>query len=405
MIRTKGTVFLVIVIVFAFLTVNSFGGGQSGSAAEEAPVLKIGCLGVMSGAGASWGLVMKYSAEAIAKMYNDQGGVEVDGKKYKLEVVTVDTKMDPRIAKTGMERLVYQEKVKYIMGTNLDDTTASSQPVLESAGAINVTYAFAKELFQPPHYNTILGMPTPYTSAPIIYEYLMKERGVKTACFIARNDADALYERNEGLEAAKQVGLTVISSKDTYEPGTTDFFPVMTKVVDENPDLIVLSGVAPGDAPLLIKAARELGFKGQISTETVHDAKILREIAGDLADGFVCVGGASTPEIRSEYMEEFMEVYKGIAGEWNDEAGTKCYALQIVLYTIQEAGAAALDDVEAFKDAIPKLGVKNPFLKEDRILSYVGEKILKQPRQIGVPLVINEFIDGDFEPLLVLTEY
>ena len=104
-------------------------------------------------------------------------------------------------------------------------------------------------------------------------------------------------------------------------------------------------------------------------------------------------------------MEKFMKVYEGIAGEWNDEAGTKCYALQTVLYTIQEAGAEALDDVEAFKKAIPKLAVKNPFLKEERELKYVGQKILGHPRQIGVPLVINQFMNGEFETLMVLTEY
>jgi hypothetical protein len=41
----------------------------------------------------------------------------------------------------------------------------------------------------------------------------------------------------------------------------------------------VLSGVVPADAPLLIKSARELGFKGTLSTETARDIKILNEVA------------------------------------------------------------------------------------------------------------------------------
>ena len=81
----------------------------------------------------------------------------------------------------------------------------------------------------------------------------------------------------------------------------------MSKVVGGNPDLIVLSGVAPADAPTLIRAARELGFQGMLSTETAQDIKILNEVAGDTANGFISVGGASTPEIRSPYMEEFAE--------------------------------------------------------------------------------------------------
>ncbi|MEZ5659491.1 MAG: hypothetical protein R3E83_13470 [Burkholderiaceae bacterium] len=58
----------------------------------------------------------------------------------------------------------------------------------------------------------------------------------------------------------------------------------------------MLSGVAPGNAPLLIRAARELGYEGLISTETAQDAKVLEEGAGELANGFISVGGASTPD-------------------------------------------------------------------------------------------------------------
>jgi branched-chain amino acid transport system substrate-binding protein len=104
-------------------------------------------------------------------------------------------------------------------------------------------------------------------------------------------------------------------------------------------------------------------------------------------------------------MDKFIDIYTKIVGEWNDEAGTKCYALQMVLYTIQEAGAAALDDVEVFKKAIPRVAVRNPYLKEEQTLRYIGEETFGQPRQIGVPLVINQVKNGKFETLLLLTEY
>lgn len=403
--KRRTSVLLAVVLIFFLISlqVGVFAEGKKEPGPGQA-VLKVGVLGVMSGAAASWGLVMKYCTEAIAQLYNEKGGVEIDGKKYKIEAISVDDKNDPKVAKTGMERLVYQEKVKYIIGTNIDDTTASSQPVLESSGAINITYAFARELFKAPHSNTILGMHTPYTSAPVIYKYMQEKRGVKTVSFIARNDADSLYERTEGLEVAKAVGLKIISWKDTYEPGTTDFFPVITKVISGNPDLIVLSGVSPGDAPQLIKAARELGYKGNMSTETAQDAKILMEVAGDYANGYVSVGGASTPEWRSPYMEKFMDAYTKIAGEWNDEAGTKCYALEMILLTLQKAGTAALTDVEVFKKTIPQVAVQNPFIKQDLSLRYVGAEIFGQPRQIGVPLVINQYKNGDFETLIVKTD-
>jgi branched-chain amino acid transport system substrate-binding protein len=193
------------------------------------------------------------------------------------------------------------------------------------------------------------------------------------------------------VAAAKALGLEIISSEDTYEPGTTDFYPVVSKVVSAKPDLIVLSGVAPADAPLLIRSARELGYEGILSTETAHDINILNQVAGDTAHGFISVGGASTPEIR----------YNKVAGEWNDEAGTKSYALEIILATLQKAGKTALDDVEVFKAAIPDFSAKNPFLEEDSQLKYVGSKYFEQPRQIGVPMVVNEVQDGKFKTLFI----
>jgi branched-chain amino acid transport system substrate-binding protein len=367
--------------------------------AEE--VLKVGVLGVMSGSAASWGLVNKYCAQTSAELYNEQGGFEIGGKKYKIEIVAIDDKNDPKLAVSGAERLTKQEGIHYIIGPNVDTTAASVQPVAEAAGAMYFPYAFQKSLYSPPHSNAVLGMIASYQAGPIIYKYLMDKKGVKSVSFIARNESDPLNQRDEGVQAAKKLGLDVKSSNDTYEPGTTDFFPVMSRVVQNGVDLIVLSGVAPADAPLLIKSARELGFQGTLSTETAQDIKILNEVAGTAAEGFISVGGASTPEIRSTEMEKFAERYKKIAGEWNDEAGTKVYALEIILQTLKKAGSEAMDNVEFFKKVMPDFNMKNPFLKEDRVLKYAGTAYFSQPRQIGVPMVVSEVRDGKFQTLFV----
>jgi branched-chain amino acid transport system substrate-binding protein len=373
---------------------------QAGPALAQ-NTLKIGVLGVMSGPAASWGLVNKYSAEATAEMYNEKGGVEIDGEKYQIEIVSIDDKNDPKLAASGAERLVAQEGIKYIIGPNVDITAASIVPVIEAAGAMSFPYSFTRALYSPPHENMVLGMIASYQAGPIIYKYLMENQGVKSVAFIALNSPDALNQRDDGVAAANDLGMEILSSEDTYEPGTTDFFPVVSKVVGEEPDLIVLSGVTPADSPLLIRTARELGYEGILSTETAHDINILNEVAGDYANGFISIGGASTPEIRSAYMEEFVDRYNKIAGEWNDEAGTKSYALEMILMTLQKAGKGALDDVELFKAAMPDFSVKNPFLKEDQQLTYVGEGYFDQKRQIGVPMVVNEVRDGEFKTLFI----
>ena len=116
-----------------------------------------------------------------------------------------------------------------------------------------------------------------YQSGPAIYKYLKENKGVKTIAFVAANESDPLSQRDGGVAAAKALGLKVLAANDTYQNDTRDFTPVLTPIVKLKPDLLVLSGVAPGNAPLLIRAARELGYTGLISTETAQDAKVLEE--------------------------------------------------------------------------------------------------------------------------------
>ncbi len=375
----------------------------SSTAAFAANEITIGVLGVMSGAAASWGLVNRYSAEATANMYNAKGGVTIDGKKYQVKIVSIDEKNDPKLAVTGAERLTSQG-IKYIIGPNIDSTATSIAPVVERAGAMHFPYAFSKALYLPPKGSSVLGMIASYQAGPTIYKYLKDKEGIKTVSFVARNEADSLNQQKEGVAGAKLVGLKVRQAKATYEPGTVDFFPVVSRLVrgKRAPDLLVLSGVSPGDAPLILKAARELGFKGFISTETAQDINILNQAAGSAADGFISVGGASTPSISSDYMNTFRKEYVKVAGEWNDEAGTKVYALEIILRTLQKAGAEAIEDTSKFRAAMDNFDVVNPFIKGgDERLVFTGSTYFKQKRQIGIPMVVNEVRNGKFETLFI----
>jgi branched-chain amino acid transport system substrate-binding protein len=402
-------------------TIALAGGLAAGSAAAQEKVLKIGVLGVMRGPAASWGLVNKYSAETTAEMYNEQGGVEIAGHKYRIQIVTIDDELDPKLALAGAQRLIGDEKLHYIIGPNIDTTAAVLVPLLRSGDAMNVAYGFARYLYTPPQRNSILGMVASYQAGPIIYRYLKDKRGVKSVSFVARNEADSLNQRDEGVTGARRIGLTVVSSSYVYEPGTVDFGPVMSQVLNGRdagmsgaagqlggaanpsggtPDLIVLSGIAPGDAPRALKALRDLGYKGLISTETAQNARLLGE-AGPAAEGFICVGGASPPETRSPYMEDFVRRYTHLAGGWDDEAGTKVYALEVILRTLQQAGPAAIDDVGEFMKAMPAFSIDDPFLKEKSTLRYVGTRTFNQQRQIGVPLVVEEFSGGRFNPLFI----
>ena len=132
------------------------------------------------------------------------------------------------------------------------------------------------------------------------------------------------------------------------------------------------------------------------------DAKILTEVAGETANGYVSVGGASAPELRSDKMKAFIERYSKVAGEWNDEAGTKVYALEMLLQTLRAAGAKAIDDIEIFKAAIHDFDAPDPYIQgEDARLKWVGDGYFQQLRQISTPMVVTEFKDTDFETMFI----
>jgi branched-chain amino acid transport system substrate-binding protein len=350
--------------------------------------LKIGFVGVTSGPAAAWGTSNVRSMQTRAAWLNETGGVKIGGDTYKITIVTFDDQKDPKRAIAGMEKMV-QEGIHYVVGPNVDDGAAAVRPVAEKNGVIYFPYAFPKELYTKPASNAVLGMIANYQSGPAIYKYLKDNKGVKKVAFVAANESDPLSQRDSGVAAAKALGLDVVADTDTYQTGTRDFTPVLTPIVQLKPDLVVLSGVAPADAPLLIRATRELGYKGLLSTETAQDAKVLQEGAADLADGFISVGGASTPEIRSSTMEEFIARY------------TKCYALEYIVDTLQ-ANPKAIDNVEEFKKTMDSFTAPNPYLKDPNAkLGYVGMTSFGQKRQVAVPMVVNVFKGGKFETLFV----
>ena len=363
------------------------------------PKLKIGFVGVTSGPAAAWGISNQRSMEAGASLINDDGGIKIGDTTYDVEIISFDDQKDPKRAIAGMEKMA-QQGIHYVVGPNVDDGAAAVRPVAEQQDIMYFPYAFPKSLYAKPASNAVLGMVANYQSGPAIYKYLKENKGVKTVAFIAANESDPLSQREGGVAAAEALGLDVVSKSVTYQVDTTDFTPVVIPIVKLQPDLLVLSGVAPANAPQIIRSARELGFKGLVSTETAQDAQVLKEGAGALANGFISVGGASTPEIRSAEMDKFIARYTKMFGEYNDESNTKVYALEYILATLK-AQPSAIDSVADFKKAMDTFSAPNPYLKGDKTLKYVGMTSFGQKRQVSVPLVVNVYKDGKFETLFI----
>lgn len=374
----------------------------SGSTARSAdPVLKIGVLGTMSGPAAPWGLVSKHCAEATAELYNETGGVEIGGERYRVEIVSFDDVMHPGRAAEGARYLTETEGVRYIIGPNVEQTIAAATPVVERNRAMLFPYSFTRALYRPPHENTVLCQVANYQAAPRIYHHLMQSEGVQTFSIVSPSTREGLQQRTEIMRIAKGIGLRMISGSGFYRPGAEDLERALGPALATMPDVLALPNLAPKDAVRLIAHAREMGFTGPITTEAAQDSDFLVNAIGVQADGLVMLGGASPIDSRSARMQDFMSRYVRVAGQWNDEAGTKVHALELILSTLQMAGAGAMSDISRFKAMIPDFSIENPMSTRRSKLSYWGDRDLKQKRQIGIPLVVNTISRGELRNLFV----
>jgi len=276
---------------------------------------------------------------------------------------------------------------------------SAALPIVERNRAMLFPYSFTRALYRAPRSNAVLCQVAGYQAIPSIYRHLIHKQGVKTIALVAPATVEGLRQRQNASRIATSLGMRVVCESATYRVGADDLESAVEPAVARSPDVLALPNVAPLDASRLIGRARELGFRGLITTESAQDIEHLLSTLGRDADGIVMVGGASLPETRSRRMDEFVERFVRRLGAWNDEAGTKAYALEFVLGTLQVAGKAAIDDIAPFQAAIPHFAIDNPLARTRASMAYVGQAEFQHKRQIGIPLVVNTIRQGRLETL------
>jgi branched-chain amino acid transport system substrate-binding protein len=91
------------------------GVAGSGAALAADKVVKIGFLAPLTGEVAAWGLPGLYGCEIWAERVNGAGGIQVGGESYPVEFVSYDNEYAPDKARTGAQKLIHEDEVKFIM--------------------------------------------------------------------------------------------------------------------------------------------------------------------------------------------------------------------------------------------------------------------------------------------------
>ena len=116
-------------------------------------------------------------------------------------------------------------------------------------------------------------------------------------------------------DATEHYGREVVRVS-RYEPGVTDFFPILTRIVADNPDAIGICDGPIGDQALIVKQARELGYKGVFIGANSGDPVPLVEIAGkEAVEGFLMNDPDYScdlyPESTRQLYAEFQQIHPG----------------------------------------------------------------------------------------------
>jgi len=126
----------------------------------------------------------------------------------------------------------------------------------------------------------------------------------------------------------------------------------MARMMAQNVDALDLNSNAPGEAALLLKQARQSGFKKpiwQIGGPAVDE---MIEIAGPMAEGFVSL---NVFDFSSPQAKKFVDSYRKEFGDGviNAQAPMWYNAAKIMMESIQRAGTAT--DATAVRDSLEKL--------------------------------------------------
>jgi branched-chain amino acid transport system substrate-binding protein len=126
----------------AALTAGSAGSGIA------ADVIKFGISTPLSGPAAPWGIPHKNAIDLIFDETNAQGGLDVNGKKYKIEIVAYDHKYVIAEGVATVNRLIAKDDVKYMSILGGAVVKANEETVNEG-GVLNLPLAYAEGLVSP----------------------------------------------------------------------------------------------------------------------------------------------------------------------------------------------------------------------------------------------------------------
>ncbi|GAE33389.1 ABC transporter substrate-binding protein [Halalkalibacter akibai] len=323
-------------------------------AGEE--VLNIGYTGPLSGPAAFYGENTVAGVRMAADEINEAGGFEVAGTTYKLNLVTLDDMYLPNEAGTNARRLVQEHKTPVVFVPHSGGVFAT-QVFNEQDNFMIAAYTSEPDILTQGNELT-LRIPPSYDQYPEPFVTYQQERFGKRLALLPTATQYGKDWTEELVPVWEEHGGEVVYNGEVDFGKDTDFFPIVTNALNQDPDVIFVGGPSEPTA-LLMKAARDLGFEGgfmvmdQAKFEEMDSVVSLEEIEG-------AIGMLPIRDSDASGAENFISLFESEYGRVpTAESAFNYQALFVIVEAMKLAGTvedphAIMEQMDAGVKALPE---------------------------------------------------
>ena len=352
--------------------------------AQNTNVLKLGGLLTVTGPNASLGKEGLGGLEYAAKMVNAAGGVKIGADTYMVQLINIDDESKAERTVAAVEKLIGSEKTPVIFTTPASTTTLAILPVLEKSKTIGMGFiAAAPAVISPEYSYSFRSTLSSITNVNPGVDYMIKTRGIKNIAFVGRNDDWGRSAAAAISARAKSLGATIVM-EEYFDPGTTDFSSLFSKIRSTNADAVIAA--VSLESVAFAKQYRELRVKPTLMSVGVNLAapSVIKAI-GSSADGMLIATGPTTTETPA--VKAFVQQFEKANGRPPLPYEMVGYDnMMIVLEAMKKAGST---DSTKVAESLRKLEYKG-LLQDYR---FAGTN------QSDVVINVNEIKDGRAVPI------
>src|SRR6266702_3677455 len=217
--------------------------GLAVTSARGQDVVKIGQIEAQTGANAIYGWLSSQGAALAVDEVNKAGGFKAGGKTYKIQLIALDTRGEPKEATVQLKRLVEVDGAKYIFGPFLSNVFLAIRPyaaewngkILMWGGATRIHdyVGTSGHEFLMRTWNWDAGK---NGFGELMVDNLVKSTGAKKIAMLFQNDQGGKELEDIYVPMFKKKGIEY--RLDYFEPGTKDLSAVLAKIAAWKPDFV-----------------------------------------------------------------------------------------------------------------------------------------------------------------------